>query len=106
MLVWRTVATTRGAAFLTSAQMHPLRTDLHTLLANPLLRLLDLINRIDMSTYFCCHPASIQAGRYNQLVVCDRKTQNRYPMADPSSSKVRRSYHRRESHQSRQCKTI
>ena len=52
VLVWRAVATTCLAARLTSTQVKPLRTDLHTLFANPLLRLLDFVNRIDMNTYF------------------------------------------------------
>ena len=106
MPVWRTIATPRGATLLASAQVHPLRTDLHTFFTNPLLRLLDFINRIDMNTYFCCHPASIQAERCNLPVDCDRNTHNHYPTVDPSSTTAGRSCPQRESHRFRQRRTI
>ena len=78
MLVRRTIATTRRTALLASPQVDPLRTNLHTLFANQFLRLPDLVNRSDMNTYICCHPASIQAGFDNLRVDCDRKNLNRY----------------------------
>jgi len=84
MPVWRAIATTRRAALLASAQMHPLRTDLHTLFANSLLRLLDFVNRIDMNTYFGCHPASIQAGCDNSCADGDRNSPH-CRLADPPS---------------------
>src|ERR1044072_4646038 len=97
MLVWRTVATTCLAARLTSTQVNPLRTDLHTLFTHPLLRLLDFFNRIDMNTYFCCHPASIQAGRDIPCVDGGRKNRDLgRPTADLPSSPACRIYHRRE----------
>src|ERR1043165_4669441 len=46
----RAVATTRSTTLLTRPQMHPLRSDLHTLLAHTLLRRLDVADRIDMTT--------------------------------------------------------
>src|SRR6266436_113470 len=45
---WRVIATPRGAALLAGAQVHPLRTDLHALLALPPLRVPDGRNRGDM----------------------------------------------------------
>ena len=78
MLVRRTIATTRRTALLASPQVDPLRTNLHTLFANQFLRLPDLVNRSDMNTYICCHPASIQAGFDNLRVDCDRKNLHHY----------------------------
>src|SRR2546428_12388630 len=50
--VGRVIATPRGAALLAGAQVHPLRTDLHALLALPALRVPDGRNRGDMCA--CC----------------------------------------------------
>jgi len=106
MPVWRAIATTRRAALLASAQMHPLRTDLHTLFANPLLRLPDFINPIDMNTYCCCHPASIQAGCDNLCAGGARNDLIRNPPVDHPSSTARRDYHPRGSRLFRRYKTI
>src|SRR5215213_5940143 len=42
--------------------MHPACSDLHTLCANSLFRLLNVSNRVDMSAYLYCHADSIQAA--------------------------------------------
>src|ERR1051326_1775885 len=47
--VRRAVATTRPTTLLTRPQMHPLRSDLHTLLAHTLLRRLNVTDRVDMT---------------------------------------------------------
>ena len=60
VLVWGTVATTRAAALLARAQVKPTVSSLHTVFTNPLFWLLNVSNLVDMSAYFCWHPASIQ----------------------------------------------
>ena len=65
MPVRRTVATSSRPALLTRAQVNPARSDLYALFANPLLRLFDVSDRIDVNAYFCCHAASIQFAADN-----------------------------------------
>src|SRR3954467_3785405 len=48
VLVGRVVAAERDAAFLTGAQMYPARADLHALLADALLWLLDRLDGLDV----------------------------------------------------------
>jgi len=52
------VAATCRAALLTGAQVHPAISGFYTLLTNPLLRLLDLSNRVDMNTNLHSHARS------------------------------------------------
>jgi len=49
------VAATRRATLLTGAQVHPTISGFYTLLTNPLLRLFDLSNRVDVSTNLHSH---------------------------------------------------
>lgn len=94
VLVRRTVATTRAAALLASAQVKPAISSLHTVFTNLLLWLLNVSNLVDMNAYFCWHPASIQpAGESLELCA---NTQDLHQEDHPSLLKVHRGYHRHE----------
>jgi hypothetical protein len=53
--VGRGITTKCGATLLASSQVHPWRSGLHAQLADPNLRLFDLVDSFDMSTHFNQH---------------------------------------------------
>jgi hypothetical protein len=55
VLIRRTVAAARTAAFLARTQMNPLRPDFHTLFTFALLRLFNVRNGLDMGTRCISH---------------------------------------------------
>src|SRR3984957_20921804 len=63
MAVGRGITTKRDATLLASSQVHPWRSGLHALLADPNLGLFDLVNSFDMSTHFNQHQKLLQPHR-------------------------------------------
>lgn len=59
VVIRRTIATPRPATLLASTQMHPRRSDLHTLLANTFVREFDVVDGVNMRANFDGHDVLI-----------------------------------------------
>lgn len=72
VLINRTIATPRPAAYLARPQVHPRGTDLHTLFADALLWVFDFGDGVDMNARFWRHDTSPLESRYKSYLFTDR----------------------------------